>query len=126
MESSPEISDKFGYFFEERPYLGLELEAFYTKPDFEDQIITLSHPGFSDLRLNSGDSFSEKQLGITVHSLTFALNTMFRYQKFKKITPCFGIGPSLTFWKMKGSGCSDYIIESLTPAYQCSTIIDKT
>jgi opacity protein-like surface antigen len=125
LEDSPEIGAKFGYFFEKTPFLGAELEAFYTKPDFKEQVVDIYHPDFSNLSWNGGnDVFYEKQLGANVHSLTFALNAMFRYQKFEKVTPYFGIGPSLTFWKINASGCSGYLI-GVSPAYKCGQKVNK-
>ena len=44
-----------GYFFEKTPFLGAELEAFYTKPDFKEQVVDIYHPDFSNLSWNGGN-----------------------------------------------------------------------
>lgn len=98
LSESALIGVKAGHYFDAIPFLGVEGEVNYSKPDFEQQVLTLKHPDFG--------SFQELQLKADVHNISGAVSIMARYPKFKRVMPYIGVGPTINYLKIKGTGRS--------------------
>jgi opacity protein-like surface antigen len=105
--NTPLVSFKAGYFFSQIPFLGVEGELSYLRPDFKRQDVTLSHPGFDPLV--GMNSITEHQLPVRTDLFVLALNAIYRYQGVKDITPYVGGGPALFLWRIHGTGFSGIV-----------------
>jgi opacity protein-like surface antigen len=56
---------------------------------------------------------TEDQLYARTNLFIFSANTMYRYQRFKDITPFIGAGPALFIMNIKGTGYSGIIVDPL-------------
>jgi len=93
-----------GYFMEDHPSLGLELEANYSEPSMARQSVTFSHPGF--IGVFGQDHATEDQAPANVKLLQFNLNGLYRYQGLNEFIPYIGGGPSLNIIRITGTGYS--------------------
>lgn len=98
------INIKAGHYFKKLPFLGIEIDASYHEPNFEEQIveIDLNRP------FNAGGSskFKELQLEADVKHIAVGASVMLRAHKFKKVTPYIGGGPTINYMSFKGTGVS--------------------
>ncbi len=101
LQDSPTVGLKFGHWFDQVPYVGLELETFYNRPNFKRQNVTLSHPDLG--------TFTQDQLAADIDQYVFTINALYRYQGLKsklRVTPYIGAGPALYLWNIRGTGLS--------------------
>ncbi len=85
LKNSVILGGKLGYFFQEVPWLGLELEGYGTTPHFEQQSRLATLP--------NGATLSQAQRGANLRVLTWATNVVARAQ-WGRVTPYVGIGPA--------------------------------
>ncbi|MDX1919801.1 MAG: outer membrane beta-barrel protein, partial [Candidatus Caenarcaniphilales bacterium] len=91
------VSVKAGHYFKHAPFLGIEGELNYSKPDFKDQVLTFKNaafPGPIQLRKLSAD----------VHDIGLAVSLMARSRKFKHFNPYVGVGPNVHYFIVRGTG----------------------
>lgn len=98
---------KAGRYLKSRPFLGFEVEFDYSKPNFKEQVLALRHSDFGE--------FKELQLKADIQKFTTAFNVLLRYDGFDSFKPYVGIGPSLNYIKIKGTGRSG-ILEGENPS----------
>lgn len=107
LQNSPMAGAKIGHWFDKLPFIGVEAEAWYNQPNFRRQQVTLSNPGF--VGALGAPSFTEDQLRAHAEQVVLALNGMYRYQGWSRLTPYIGGGPALYFWHIHGTGYSGII-----------------
>jgi len=98
LENSYLIGAKAGHYFSSIPFFGIEAEVNYTKPDFKQQIVELSHPDFGSLK--------EIQLRADIYKISSAVSLMARYDELETVKPYIGVGPTLNYLDVTGTGRS--------------------
>ena len=104
LATSPLIGFKFGYYFPQARWFGLETEAYYMTPHIKQQptTVTIPPPG----QTIGGTTFKS---GTTTSSFTgdhfrvltwMPVNLMFRYYK-TRLQPYFGFGPGVFMAQVK-------------------------
>jgi opacity protein-like surface antigen len=104
LASSPVFGGKVGYYFQTVPWIGLEMEAYYTTPHIEQQSTRFSvHDGsiLSGFGPVSGVDTNGLVSGDYFRVITVApFNLMFRYHK-TRFQPYVGIGPGIFLTRIK-------------------------
>lgn len=107
LKTSGTVGVKGGYYFEGLPF-GVETEFTYSKPDFKEQNVTISHPGIAAVT-GGAANFTEDQQPAHADLYALALNGMYRYKGWHGFTPYIGGGPVLYLWQIHGTGFSGII-----------------
>ncbi len=95
LDESFTVGGKIGHYFDKAPFLGVEGEFNYSRPEFK-QNLTLNNPYFGN--------FQDIQLKARVNDFAGTVSVMARYPRYKRVMPYVGIGPSLHYFTVKGSG----------------------
>lgn len=106
LASSPVLGGKIGYYFPQVPWVGLELETFYSTPHIEQQSTRVSIIPGSILNgvgpVAGGDTVSGFS-GDHFRVITIApFNLMLRYHK-TRFQPYVGIGPAIFMARVKAT-----------------------
>jgi opacity protein-like surface antigen len=116
LENSFSIGAKAGHYFDAIPFLGVEGEFNFTKPDLKEQNITTSNLNNTTL-LTSNGTVTKKQLAADIYDFTSAFSLMARYPAFKRVTPYIGVGPNFHYFRVRGTGAAeintDVVLETL-------------
>ena len=99
LSDSPLIGFRAGHFFypEKEKSIGVEIDVFYLRPDFDQQTINIKAPGLN---------IFTNQLELDFHLLVAGLNGLYRFDKIGSVRPYVGLGPSLNLLHVYGSGNS--------------------
>ncbi len=104
LASSPVLGGKIGYYFPQVPWLGLELEGYYTTPHIEQQSTRLSLIPGSILngvgQIAGGDTISSFPGGLFRVITVAPFNLMLRYHR-TRFQPYVGIGPGIFMARVK-------------------------
>ena len=115
LKNSLLVGFRAGHFFDAMPDLGVEMEVNYSHPNFKEQNITLTHPGY--LPLVGQGYVTEDQLAANVRLFQLSVSGIYRYRDLEKLTPYVGVGPSLNMFKITGTGYSGILV---SPAGACA------
>ena len=96
LERSFAISGKVGHYFDRFPFLGVEGEVGYHKPDYKQQTFILTNPNLPPL-------FSLQETA-DVHDFQAGFSLMLRYPVFKRVMPYVGVGPQVHYVRIRGVG----------------------
>lgn len=97
MINSPMFGAKFGHYFREARWFGLEVEVFNTQPHTKQQTLSFTGPG---------GSVDAPFTGLTHRVLTIAPNLVFRYPG-KQFQPYLGLGPGIFLARLKDPATSE-------------------
>jgi opacity protein-like surface antigen len=106
---------KVGHYFDSIPFLGVEGELNYMKPDFLQQDFTTSNLNNPTL-LTSNGVVTKNQLAANIHDFSGTASLMLRYPAFKRVTPYVGVGPSLHYIRIRGTGTTAMNTDTATEA----------
>lgn len=97
LDESVSIGIKAGHFFKRSPFLGIEGEINYSKPDVLNQNLSFRNPALPP-------NLSLEQRSADVHDINAGFSLIGRITKFKHFTPYVGIGPNIHYFLVRGSG----------------------
>lgn len=95
------VSGKVGHYFDKFPFIGIEGEVGYSKPDFREQSFILNNP--TPIAPNLG-TLATLQRQADVHDFQAGAHLMFRLPLFKRVMPYIGAGPQIHYIRIRGTG----------------------
>ena len=115
LENSPIFGLRLGHYFSEGTSLGFEVDASYSTPNFVQQDVYMTWNNTANYVYNNsnytipkGFVAAEHQLPAQFHGYTASFVALYRYEIAKNIRPYLGVGPSLNYIDIEGSGDSGF------------------
>jgi len=101
---------KIGHYFDKMPFIGIEGDINFSKPDLYPQNLTLTNSAFP------ATIPPQYERRIKVNDLQGGVSLMLRYPAFKRVMPYVGIGPQVHWFNLRGTGVTENPLGTLFPA----------